>query len=290
MEQPSVTIVCAMIQMVGVWALAGLMGLMAHSLRLPYLTQWAVAWAWLAGGLTALQMVFRFPGSAPWFQPLYHFGGLAFLWLLRQGGRRFRGLPPLRPSTPALLLALVYALGLPHLFSGFTSQFVAHAAVFAGGMAVLAAEFCPGRVLREGSTGIQLTCVGLLLISGIFGTHALTLGLLGPLGMPIPAAYAQFTSLYDFLGEVILAFGLIVAATQDASSRIQMLTRLLPVCAWCRKIRDDHGYWTEFEQWVHAQGVSEVTHGICPDCREKAFQERSARRPHLEHAPDPRND
>jgi len=55
--------------------------------------------------------------------------------------------------------------------------------------------------------------------------------------------------------------------------RIEQLEELLPICAWCKKIRDDAGYWKEMEEYVAARNLGTVTHGICNDC---ARREESA--------------
>lgn len=53
---------------------------------------------------------------------------------------------------------------------------------------------------------------------------------------------------------------------------IQTLQNLLPVCAWCRKIRDDEGLWTGLERYFEDRIHVQFTHGACPDCEEKLRQ------------------
>lgn len=55
----------------------------------------------------------------------------------------------------------------------------------------------------------------------------------------------------------------------EALSRINTLNGLIPVCAWCKKIRDDAGYWSQLEEYVSKHTQAEVSHGICPDCQGK---------------------
>ena len=43
---------------------------------------------------------------------------------------------------------------------------------------------------------------------------------------------------------------------------------MLPICAWCKKIRDDQGYWTQVEAYVARHSKAEFTHCICPSCRD----------------------
>lgn len=52
-------------------------------------------------------------------------------------------------------------------------------------------------------------------------------------------------------------------------AQVRELTGLLPVCAWCRKIKDDDGYWSQLEDYVARHSKASFTHGICPDCRAK---------------------
>jgi hypothetical protein len=55
-------------------------------------------------------------------------------------------------------------------------------------------------------------------------------------------------------------------ALSEALDRVQTLKGLLPICAWCKKIRDDNGYWTQVEAYVTNHSAAEFTHSICPSC------------------------
>ncbi len=50
---------------------------------------------------------------------------------------------------------------------------------------------------------------------------------------------------------------------------VKTLQGLLPICAWCKRIRDDHGYWTKVEAYLQANTDADFTHGICPDCLDR---------------------
>jgi GAF domain-containing protein len=54
-----------------------------------------------------------------------------------------------------------------------------------------------------------------------------------------------------------------------ALEHLQTLRGLLPICAWCKRIRDDQGYWNQVEAYFHAHADVDFTHGICPQCLEK---------------------
>jgi hypothetical protein len=47
------------------------------------------------------------------------------------------------------------------------------------------------------------------------------------------------------------------------------LQGLLPICAWCKRVRDDEGYWDQVEAYFHKYTGVDFTHGICPECLEK---------------------
>ena len=59
-------------------------------------------------------------------------------------------------------------------------------------------------------------------------------------------------------------------ALQESLARVKQLQGLLPICAWCKKIRDDKDYWHTVETYVSERTEARFTHGICPECMEKA--------------------
>ncbi|MHB8836420.1 MAG: response regulator transcription factor [Candidatus Methylomirabilia bacterium] len=61
--------------------------------------------------------------------------------------------------------------------------------------------------------------------------------------------------------------------------QVKQLSGLLPICASCKKIRDDKGYWQQIETYIRAHSEAEFTHGICPDCTEKFFPGVTPRQP-----------
>jgi len=63
----------------------------------------------------------------------------------------------------------------------------------------------------------------------------------------------------------------LILELQDALSRVKTLKGLLPICASCRKIRNDQGYWTSVEAYILQHSDAEFTHGICPDCARKLY-------------------
>ncbi len=60
-----------------------------------------------------------------------------------------------------------------------------------------------------------------------------------------------------------------VKMLEEALSKIKTLHGLLPICSYCKKIRNDQDYWQQIETYVADHSQAEFTHGICPDCVEK---------------------
>lgn len=63
----------------------------------------------------------------------------------------------------------------------------------------------------------------------------------------------------------------------DALANVKELKGLLPICANCKKVRTDEGYWEQIETYIKEQTGTEFSHGICPDCIKKLYPEISDR-------------
>lgn len=61
----------------------------------------------------------------------------------------------------------------------------------------------------------------------------------------------------------------LIQELQEALASIKTLRGLLPICATCKKIRDDKGYWNRLEEYISARSEAEFTHGICAECARK---------------------
>jgi PAS domain S-box-containing protein len=59
----------------------------------------------------------------------------------------------------------------------------------------------------------------------------------------------------------------------DAFAKIKTLRGLLPICAWCKKIRDDRGYWQKVETYIKEHSDASFTHCICPECLKQVSPE-----------------
>jgi DNA-binding response OmpR family regulator len=65
----------------------------------------------------------------------------------------------------------------------------------------------------------------------------------------------------------------LIVELQAALANIKTLRGLLPICASCKQIRDDRGYWTEVEVYIRDHAEVEFSHGLCPDCAKKLYPE-----------------
>jgi PAS domain S-box-containing protein len=97
------------------------------------------------------------------------------------------------------------------------------------------------------------------------------------------------TVIKDRKGKVLYAIGMIeeitnrkaaeqereqlISRLKEAIANIRTLTGLLPMCAWCKKIRDDEGYWRRVEDYIKKRTDASFTHGICPQCLKKLAPE-----------------
>jgi PAS domain S-box-containing protein len=70
----------------------------------------------------------------------------------------------------------------------------------------------------------------------------------------------------------------LIAHLNETLSKVKTLSGLLPICASCKKIRDDHGYWQKLETFVREHSEAEFSHSICPDCMRQLYPEFA---PHL---------
>ena len=65
--------------------------------------------------------------------------------------------------------------------------------------------------------------------------------------------------------------GRLIQTLQGALAKIKRLRGMLPMCASCKKIRDDKGYWNQLEAYIEEHSEAEFTHGFCPDCMKKLY-------------------
>ncbi len=90
----------------------------------------------------------------------------------------------------------------------------------------------------------------------------------------------------DYLVKGLVSGAMLARAIRYAIERKKLLTQLehsmteirqlrgfLPICANCKKIRDDKGYWTQVEVYISSHSETEFSHGICPECAQRMYPE-----------------
>jgi PAS domain S-box-containing protein len=63
----------------------------------------------------------------------------------------------------------------------------------------------------------------------------------------------------------------LIEELQDALEKVNLLSGFLPICASCKKIRDDKGYWNQIESYIRDHSEVEFSHGICPECAQELY-------------------
>lgn len=105
--------------------------------------------------------------------------------------------------------------------------------------------------------------------------------------------WGQATAALQVIGDLEVSFfmvalfvALLIATLQirheelnSARAEVQTLAGLLPICAWCKKVRDDDGYWRQVEVYFARRDHIQFTHGICTDCLDDQKDQKLSGRP-----------
>lgn len=62
-----------------------------------------------------------------------------------------------------------------------------------------------------------------------------------------------------------------VGELNNALAEVRQLQGVIPICASCKNIRDDQGYWHQVETYIHNHSAADFSHGICPECMAKLY-------------------
>jgi hypothetical protein len=65
----------------------------------------------------------------------------------------------------------------------------------------------------------------------------------------------------------------LITELQEALGKVKLLGCFLPICASCKKIRDDQSYWQQIETYIRENSEAEFSHSICPDCAKQLYPE-----------------
>jgi response regulator RpfG family c-di-GMP phosphodiesterase len=142
------------------------------------------------------------------------------------------------------------------------------------------------QVCREIKTDKNLDDIFVILASGIQVTsdlqaEGLNTGADGYIIRPIPnkeflarvQAGERIKRAEDALRETGIQQQALITELEAALADIKTLKGCIPICASCKKIRDDEGYWNQLESYISKHTDAIFTHGICPTCLEKARTE-----------------
>lgn len=101
-------------------------------------------------------------------------------------------------------------------------------------------------------------------------------------------ARGDYTQRVHFIGEFTAAFNSMVEALAEkerieaelrvAQSRVRHLEGIIPICMYCKKIRDDKNGWNQLEQYISEHSEAMFSHGICPQCFEEQFPKKADKR------------
>ena len=69
----------------------------------------------------------------------------------------------------------------------------------------------------------------------------------------------------------------LIQSLLESLAKVKTLSGLLPICASCKKIRDDKDYWNQIETYIQNHSEAAFSHGICPQCVEKLYPDLSER-------------
>ncbi|THB74696.1 MAG: hypothetical protein D3926_21500 [Desulfobacteraceae bacterium] len=145
---------------------------------------------------------------------------------------------------------------------------------FTGFFLIFPGVFCTaGLGFRYSWVALILTMAGFVFLFGV----------ISPMPADLLAAYCVFMGglvliyLYlAFLVEHIFRKNYITSEKLKVSlSEVHQLSGLLPICAQCKKIRDDKGYWQQVETYIQNHSQAEFSHGLCPACLEAMYGDKA---------------
>ncbi len=110
--------------------------------------------------------------------------------------------------------------------------------------------------------GLVISCA---MVAGIY--------LIQPLFQEMASSREKLRGMNEILSSLSGEQKKLIAELQDALANIKTLKGMLPICASCKKIRDDKGYWNQIEVYVREHSDAEFSHGLCPDCAQTYYDQ-----------------
>jgi hypothetical protein len=150
---------------------------------------------------------------------------------------------------------------------------VSSSAGFAGSLSLLAAAMLVGMTIYEWLKQILLPDITIWqshIVTILFSTGVATIA-----GFFVLREHARLQQqLAEEIAERIWAQEQqerLISDLRTAMANVKTLRGLLPICASCKKIRDDRGYWNQLETYIHKHSEAQFSHGLCPDCIQQLY-------------------
>lgn len=150
----------------------------------------------------------------------------------------------------------------------------------------------PMRLALSGQSGtiIGLDYRGAKVLAAYEPVGELNLGIVAKIDLAeVRAPFIKAILITGFIGIVAIVVGAMlfifvtnpllrelhktIETLQDALNNVKLLSGLLPICASCKKIRDDKGYWNQIESYIREHSEAEFSHGLCPECAKRLYPE-----------------
>ena len=71
----------------------------------------------------------------------------------------------------------------------------------------------------------------------------------------------------------------VIKRLEASLAEIKTLRGILPICSFCKKVRNDTGYWEQVDVYIHRHSEADISHSICPECLEKYYPEKPKKKP-----------
>ena len=217
------------IQCVGIVLVALLSMSMRDSIKSASLKYWTRAWSCLSLALLSLFAGFHIAPRHKLFYSVYFFGEYAF-GLMFIGGCRYLagGVTMTRRYYALLIPAALLAITLPQFSPDFNDLFMVQATIMAGLFAASFLALRPALRLRQTTPGLRIMAASLILLTIDFLHYLPVFGARkGLWGMTVPAAYLQYTSIFDVILEILLGFGTIMVLLEGVRSEVEATNRQL---------------------------------------------------------------
>lgn len=114
------------------------------------------------------------------------------------------------------------------------------------------------------------TCTVLLLTQGFIDAVGIFISITAP-GILLPWPIIHFFKIMVKLDRAETDLKDKNRHLEDALAQVNELSGLLPICAGCKKIRDDKGYWNQLETYIEKHSNAQFSHGLCESCMEKMY-------------------